>query len=137
MMSKLLLMQHIILLSIELVKCWNWSKVPKWADVYLRKDGFHDLEYKLGFLMDNYDIISLEKCLYEDSNDQRTEDYFVNLTSQMRSLRPASESKILFYWHLTQIVSCYEATEAMLSRPDLWLYDDDGYPVQVTRYNVA
>ena len=55
----------------------------------------------------------------------------------MRSLRPASESKILFYWHLTQIVSCYEATEAMLSRPELWLYDDDGYPVQVTRYNVA
>ena len=48
-------MQHIFLLSIdiELGKCWDWSKVPKWADVYLRKDGFQELEYKLdGFLMD-------------------------------------------------------------------------------------
>ena len=26
--------------------------MPKWADVYLRKDGFQELEYKLGFLMD-------------------------------------------------------------------------------------
>ena len=39
-------------------------KIPKWADVFIRNDqGFSNLEYKLGFLMDNYDVISLEKCL--------------------------------------------------------------------------
>ena len=88
---------------------WSWDKIPKWTDVYLRKDGFYNLEFKLEFLMDNYDVISLEKCLYEDHNDKNTEAHFIDLTSKMRSLRPSSDTKILFYWHLTQIINdCYQ-----------------------------
>ena len=46
----------------------NWERNPRWADVYFRNDkGFEDLDYKLEWLMDHYDIISLEKCLTEVS----------------------------------------------------------------------
>ena len=88
---------------------WQWERVPRWADVYLRgSQGFSDLENKLGFLVDNYDVISLEKCLDNPDNDWNTEAVFVDLVSKMRSLRPASDSKILFYWHLTQVFDCYD-----------------------------
>ena len=44
-------------------------KIPKWTDVFLRNDqGFSNLEYKLEFLMDHYDVISLEKCLTDGSD---------------------------------------------------------------------
>ena len=87
----------------------EWDRVPRWADVYLRgSQGFSDLDYKLGFLMDNYDVISLEKCLDNPDNDWRTEAVFVDLVSRMRTLRPESEAKILFYWQLTQLVDCYD-----------------------------
>ena len=87
----------------------DWDRVPRWADVYLRgAQGFTDLDYKLGFLMDNYDVISLEKCLDNPDNDWRTEAVFVDLVSKMRTLRPDSEAKIIFYWHLTQVVDCYD-----------------------------
>ena len=77
--------------------------------------------------MDNYDVISLEKCLYEDHNDKNTEAHFIDLTSKMRSLRPSSDTKILFYWHLTQIINdCYQSTQEFMDRPDLWLYDSSG-----------
>ena len=109
----------------------NWDRVPRWADVYVRgPQGFQDLGSKLEFLMDNYDIVSLEKCLHQ--TDEKTEDMFLNLTSQMRELRPESNTKILFYWHLTQTYDCYQANEDFLARPDLWLYDNRGYPVTIS-----
>ena len=80
--------------------------------------------------MDNYDIISLEKCLHQ--TDEKTEEMFLNLTSQMRELRPESDTKILFYWHLTQTYDCYQANDDFLARPDLWLYDNHGYPVTIS-----
>ena len=96
----------------------------------MRHDGFNNLDFKLEFLMDNYDVVSLEKCLYEGQNDKNTEGHFIELTSKMRSLRPASDTKILFYWHLTQIIdACYQATQEFIDRPDLWLYDGAGEPI--------
>ena len=87
----------------------EWDRVPRWADVYLRgEQGFSDLEYKLGFLMDNYDVISLEKCLNNPENDWNTEAVFVDLVSRMRTLRPESEAKIIFYWQLSALVDCYD-----------------------------
>ena len=52
---------------LSLVNCsWHWERNPRWADVYFRGPrGFENLDFKLGWLMDNYDIISLEKCLFE------------------------------------------------------------------------
>ena len=88
------------LLSSALGICHSWDKVPRWTDVLVRGDGFQGLESKLEFLMDNYDIISLEKCLHQ--TEEKTEEMFLELTSQMRQLRPDSDTKILFYWHLTQ-----------------------------------
>merc|ERR550519_1785747 len=78
----------------------DWSTVPKWADFGLYGSlGFKELDFKLKFMMDNYEIISLEKCLRENgSPDHLTEQYFVNLTSQMRTARPESSAKILYYW---------------------------------------
>merc|ERR1711892_712087 len=58
-------------------------------------------------MMDNYEIISLEKCLRDDGNiDHMTEHHFVNLTSKMRAVRPEADVKILNYWHVmfTQII---------------------------------
>ena len=107
------------------------SHMSRWADVYVRgAQGFQGLTNKLEFLMDNYDIISLEKCLHQ--TDEKTEEMFLNLTSQMRELRPESDNKILFYWHLTQTYDCYQANDDLLARPDLWLYDNRGYPVTIS-----
>ena len=49
------------------VNCsWSWERTPRWADVYFRgPSGFEELDHKLEWLMDHYDIISLEKCLSE------------------------------------------------------------------------
>ena len=41
----------------------NWSKIPKWADFgFYGNWGFEDLDFKLEFIMDNYEILSIEKC---------------------------------------------------------------------------
>ena len=51
----------------------DWSTIPKWTDVGLRGlAGFKNLDFRLEFLMDNYDIISLEKCLYEQNMHEDT-----------------------------------------------------------------
>ena len=56
---------------------------------------------------------------------------FVNVTTRMRTLRPNSSAKILFYWHVTQTIDCYEAVAELVAKPELWLRDDLGYPVMV------
>ena len=49
------------------------AKIPMWTDVYMRGEtDWADLDYKLSFLMDTYDIVSLEKCLYSSGNTQDT-----------------------------------------------------------------
>ena len=41
----------------------NWSKIPKWADFgFYGSLGFEDLDFKLEFILDNYEILSIEKC---------------------------------------------------------------------------
>ena len=41
----------------------NWSTIPKWADFgFYGKWGFEDLDFKLEFILDNYEILSIEKC---------------------------------------------------------------------------
>ena len=46
--------------------CQDWTRVPRWADFGLYgKLGFRDLDYKLEFAMDQYQVISLEKCTGE------------------------------------------------------------------------
>ena len=54
----------------------------------------------------------------------------MNLTSQMRAIRPDAEVKILNYWHVMfSQLNCYEAANDLVANPDLWLKDDLGYPV--------
>ena len=54
-------------------------RIPMWSDLYLRSHtDWEDIDFKLAFLMDTYDIVSLEKCLYTGSNDQNT----VSITDQ-------------------------------------------------------
>ena len=62
------------------------AKIPMWTDIGLGnlKD-WEDLDYKLSFLMETYDIISLEKCLFVGANDQNT--VRVALTYKWISLR--------------------------------------------------
>ena len=51
------------------------GRIPLWSDLGLGYGGpadWEDLDFKLAFLMDTYDIISLEKCLFKGSNDQNT-----------------------------------------------------------------
>ena len=102
---------------------WSWDKVPKWTDVYFRNShNWNNLDLKLEFLMDNYDIVSLEKCLYNNGNDHNTEKHFLYLTSKMRSLRPNSKTRILFYWHATKLrTSCYKSGREFDNRPDLFV----------------
>ena len=46
-----------------IVNCQDYSLIPKWADFgFYGNLGFKDLDYKLEFSMDNYEIISIEKC---------------------------------------------------------------------------
>ena len=49
------------------------AKIPMWTDLGLgRLTDWEDLDFKLAFLMDTYDVVSLEKCLFRGSNDQNT-----------------------------------------------------------------
>ena len=53
------------------------GRIPLWSDLGLGRElDWEDLDFKLAFLMDNYDIISLEKCLFKGSNDQNTVSFF-------------------------------------------------------------
>ena len=55
------------------------------------------------------------------------EDYFVNLTSRARELRPESETKILHYFATDgQGFQCYNAQDELLARPHLILRDNNG-----------
>ena len=58
------MIQIIILIVITAsVYCQDYSKIPKWADFgFYGTLGFKELDYKLGFIMENYEIISIEKC---------------------------------------------------------------------------
>jgi len=112
----------------------DWSHVPLWADFGLYGPlGWQNLDYRLGFIMDHYDIISLEKCLFETANERptATEGKFQKLTSQMRSLRPESKSKILFYWATDRVFACYQSVADFQNMPDMWLRDVEGYPVLI------
>ena len=41
----------------------NYSVIPKWADFgFYGGWGYKDLDFKLEFTMDNYEIVSIEKC---------------------------------------------------------------------------
>ena len=55
------------------------------------------------------------------------EDYFVNLTSRARELRPESETKILHYFATDgQGFQCYNAQDELLAQPHLILRDNNG-----------
>ena len=57
--------------AFNLVAAQDWTKIPKWADFGLYGPlGFKDLDFRLEFMMDNYEIISLEKCLRDDGNNE-------------------------------------------------------------------
>ena len=49
----------------------------------------------------------------------------------MRTLRPNSKAKILFYWSVDSSFNCYEAADELLDRKGLWLKDDHGFPVMI------
>merc|ERR1711915_61067 len=126
------LLVHLFLLLPGITFAQDWSLVPKWADFGLYGPlGFKDLEFKLEFMMDNYEIVSLEKCSRDNGDPTGvTEQHFVNLTLQMRALKPESNTKILNYWAVTfSQLNCYEAAEDLQERPELWLRDELGYVV--------
>ena len=63
------------------------ARIPLWTDVGLGFGGpkdWEDIDYKLSYLMDTYDIVSLEKCLFEGNNDQNT----VSLPSSINDPAP-------------------------------------------------
>merc|ERR1719391_534230 len=104
----------------------DWTKVPMWADLFIREysnganmrweGDWTNLDYRLGFAMDHYDIISLEKWLCKNKEEcenftksPSTEAHFQELVSRMRELRPESNTKILFYWSTSMFFECYQA----------------------------
>merc|ERR1719348_626458 len=106
------------------------AKIDLWTDVSLwtTKD-WEDVDYSLGFLMDHYQFISIEKCTMNSAWGASTEETFQNLVPHMWELRPNSSSKILYYWASDTGFSCYESMDTLQSLPELWLYDNNGYPV--------
>ena len=64
------------------------KRIPLWADLYLRSHtDWEDIDFKLAFLMDNYNVVSLEKCLYQGSNGQDTVSIVDELPSSVCSFR--------------------------------------------------
>ena len=64
------------------------KNIPLWADLYLRSHtDWEDIDFKLAFLMDNYNVVSLEKCLYQGSNGQDTVSIVDELPSSVCFLR--------------------------------------------------
>ena len=52
-----------ILLTAHQAASQDYSVVPKWADFGFYGDlGFQELDYKLEFIMEHYEIVSIEKC---------------------------------------------------------------------------
>ena len=64
---------------VQMATCSELAKIPMWTDLGLgRLTDWEDLDFKLAFLMDTYDIVSLEKCLFKGSNDQNTVSVFIS-----------------------------------------------------------
>jgi len=118
------------------VQCQDYSKIPKWADFgFYGSLGFKELDHKLSFIMDNYEIISIEKCTGQGNG--KTEDYFVDLTARARELKPDSKSRILNYFATNgQGFQCYHAYDELKARPDLMLKDANGDTVLHGNANV-
>ena len=67
----------------------------------------------------------------------------------MHSLRPESQTKILYYWAFTA-VRCYQSVQRcavtaglpqgpqhrLLERPEMWLRDSTGSPVMAGPFNI-
>ena len=65
------------------------SRIPMWADLYLRSPtDWEEIDFKLAYLMDTYHVVSLEKCLYEGSNDQNTVSMASTLNVSLRGWVP-------------------------------------------------
>ena len=64
---------------VGMATCNEVAKISMWTDLGLgRLTDWEDLDFKLAFLMDTYDIVSLEKCLFKGSNDQNTVSVFIS-----------------------------------------------------------
>ena len=86
-MLTLRLIFSLLSISISLIGAQQWNKIPKWTDVYIRgQQGFKNLDYSLEFLMDNYDIISLEKCLNDGINNHITVSSVLQLHESFKCL---------------------------------------------------
>jgi hypothetical protein len=91
---------------------------------------FIDFGYELlsteqaNFVASHYSIVSLEKCTGRPS----TEKGIWVTAAQLKAINPAI--KVLFYLH-TDLVSleCYDAFKEFMSRPEWWLRNDAGQPV--------
>ena len=60
------------------------EKIPMWTDIGLHDEkDWEDLDYKLSFLMDTYDIVSLEKCLKKGRFDHNTVREAIPVKEQM------------------------------------------------------
>ena len=83
-----------------MVTCSEVAKIPMWTDLGLGFGGltdWEDLDFKLAFLMDTYDVVSLEKCLFRGSNDQNT--VSVSAATQNSKVKLRCENLFASYCH--------------------------------------
>eukprot|EP01084_Bolivina_argentea_P140388 246808_1 len=102
---------------------WSWDKVPLWADFGIKNKTFPALtDYQAKFMATHYDIISIEKCIGEV-----TEESFYNISSSIRKYTSTNETKILMYFAVdVPYCSCYNVTNSVCNNQSMWFRDDAG-----------
>jgi len=96
---------------------------------FYQPEEWEDLDYSLGFLMDNYEIIVPGGCLKRPNEGRFDhEGLFQELVERMWAVRPNSTAKVYYYIPSFYAAWCNEATDKLVARPDLWLRDSTGSP---------
>eukprot|EP00055_Hartaetosiga_balthica_P007130 m.24107 g.24107 ORF g.24107 m.24107 type:complete len:473 (-) comp5618_c0_seq1:101-1519(-) len=113
---------------------WDSLSSQLWADFGF-SGGYSDLTKPTSipgvsvgeFIANNYQIVSLEKCLYRGGK-LLTESAFVNASTILHSIN--KNLKVLFYYASDMdICSCYKACETYDAHPEWWVYDNNGHEV--------
>ena len=103
-----------------------------WGDFDIRGSDYPLSTNATTFLANNYQVISLEKCLGSANSDgtYNTEAAFVDMAETLRN-HASDESnenlKIVFYWNtFICYCDCYNCTKSVYANESMWFKDDDG-----------
>ena len=114
---------------------WSWDNVQLWGDMSIRGTEYPLSTNATTFLANNYQVISLEKCLGAANSDgtYNTEEAFIEMSQNLRNHATEESNKnlkILFYFNtFICYCDCYNCTKSFYANESMWFKNDTGYPI--------